>query len=97
MVVITHKSTGLKASIDGRNQHHNKRQARIVVENRVLQHFNKIDQAEESVLKKTLAGTGERADKIRTYRYQDGIVTDHRSGKKCQLKSLERGDFSKIL
>lgn len=97
MVVMTHKSTGFKASIDGRNQHHNKREARKIVEERVRNHFTSIHRDNEASIKKELAGSGERGDKIRTYRYQDGIVTDHRSGKKCQLKDLINGRFDKIL
>ena len=41
-------------------------------------------------------GTGERGDKIRSYRLQDDIVTDHLTGRKTSLIKLYRGDFSEI-
>jgi peptide chain release factor 1 len=97
MVVMTHIATGLKASVDGRNQHFNKREARRVVEQRVREHYSTINYSNETDLKKTLAGSGERGDKIRTYRYQDGIVTDHRTGRKCNLQDLIDGKFEKVL
>jgi peptide chain release factor 1 len=97
MVVMTHKATGLKASIDGRNQHHNKKEARRIVEERVRAYFSEAKRTTEVNTKKELAGSGERGDKIRTYRYQDGIVADHRTGRKCQIKDLLNGNFDKIL
>lgn len=97
MVVMTHKATGLKASIDGRNQHHNKKAARKIVEERVRTQLESRVKTDELNTKKELAGSGERGDKIRTYRYQDGVVSDHRNGKKCQLKDLLNGRFEKIL
>lgn len=97
MVVMTHKATGIKASIDGRCQHANKKEARAIVEQRVREYFEGIKNTKEINMKRDLAGSGERGDKIRTYRYQDGVVTDHRSGKKCQLKDLLNGRFEKII
>lgn len=97
MVVMTHISTGIKVGIDGRNQHQNKKKAREIVEKRIISRIDSIEKLKESEYKKSLAGTGERADKIRTYRYQDNIVIDHRSNKKCSLKDLEKGRFDKII
>lgn len=97
MVVMTHKATGIKASIDGRNQHQNKKQARKIVEQRVQSMVDSNTSRDADNLKKELAGSGERGDKIRTYRFQDGIVTDHRNGRKCQLKDLINGKFEKII
>lgn len=38
-------------------------------------------------------GTGARADKRRTYRFQEGIVVDHVSGRSAEIKKVMRGDF----
>ena len=38
-------------------------------------------------------GSGERGDKIRTYRVTDDLVTDHRLGKKTSLKNLYKGNW----
>ncbi len=45
---------------------------------------------------RTLAGSGERGDKIRTYRFQDDIATDHRTGAKTSVTSLLNGEFWKV-
>ena len=46
--------------------------------------------------RKAQVGTGQRGDKIRTYRTQDDVVTDHRTGKKARLKDVLRGDLSEL-
>jgi len=96
MVVMTHRETGITASIDGRNQHFNKREARRLVEERVKNRARSESFKRDSDLKRELAGSGERGDKIRTYRYQDNIVTDHRSGKKIRLSDVLKGDLKKL-
>jgi peptide chain release factor 1 len=96
MVVMTHRETGIKASIDGRNQHHNKKAARKIVEERVKSKASSELFQQQADIKRDLAGSGERGDKIRTYRYQDNIVTDHRSGKKVRLSDVLKGELNKL-
>jgi protein subunit release factor A len=42
-------------------------------------------------------GSGQRGDKVRTVRCQDGLVTDHRLGRKVSLEAYLRGDWAALL
>lgn len=44
-------------------------------------------------LRKTQVGTGMRGDKIRTYRFQDDVVTDHITGKTASVRQVMKGNF----
>jgi len=46
-----------------------------------------------SMDRKTQMGSGERGDKIRTYRFQDNIVKDHNTGKQAQTDKVMAGNF----
>ena len=46
-----------------------------------------------SLDRRTQMGTGERGDKIRTYRFQDNIVKDHNTGKQAQTHKVMAGNF----
>jgi protein subunit release factor A len=48
-------------------------------------------QAQLNALRQQLIGSGERGDKLKTYREQDGIVTNHRTGEKRRLAEVEAG------
>jgi protein subunit release factor A len=47
-----------------------------------------------SVNRRKMTGTGERGDKVRTYRFQDNTVKDHRSGKQLALDKIMSGHFN---
>jgi peptide chain release factor 1 len=48
---------------------------------------------EQSTERKAQMGSGQRGDKVRTYRFQDDIATDHRTGKKANLSKVMDGYF----
>jgi len=85
MIKATHIPTGISVSIDGRDQHANKRKALKELENQVLQHI----QQQKAVIKK------DHRDKkikerniIRTYNYKTQQVKDHRTGKTASIKDI---------
>ena len=78
-VRITHLPTGIVVECqDQRSQHKNKAQALSVLSARILEGQRSVQDAEQAETRKSLVGTGDRSDRIRTYNYPQGRVTDHR-------------------
>ena len=76
---ITHLPTGIVVECqDERSQHKNKARALSLLRAKLLDQAQSAQQQEESVVRRKLVGTGDRSEKIRTYNYPQGRVTDHR-------------------
>jgi peptide chain release factor 1 len=93
-VIVTHKATGLAVRIDNeRSQSQNKAMAMKVLAARLYEaDRERVRQAKEADRKQQV-GTGQRGDKVRTYRTQDDQVTDHRTGLKSRLSRWYNGDW----
>ena len=78
-VRITHLPSGMVVECqDGRSQHANKAQAMKVLAARLNDMQKREAQAKEAAERKSLIGSGDRCERIRTYNYPQGRVTDHR-------------------
>ena len=78
-VRVTHIPTGTVVECqDGRSQHKNKAQALSVLASRILDLQQQEQQQEQASQRKELVGSGDRSQRIRTYNYPQGRVTDHR-------------------
>jgi peptide chain release factor 1 len=98
-VRVTHLPTGLMVAIqDEKSQHKNKAKALSVLRARLLD-LERARQAEErGDQRRSQVGSGERAEKIRTYNFPDDRVTDHRVGLTVHnLPGLLEGDLDRLV
>ena len=80
-VRLTHLPTGLVVECqDGRSQHKNFDKALSVLRSRMYEIEKNKQDAENASKRKSLVGSADRSDKVRTYNYPQGRVTDHRIG-----------------
>ena len=78
-VRITHMPTGIVVECqDGRSQHQNKAQAMAVLVARIRDGQEREQNAKIASTRKSLIGSGDRSERIRTYNFPQGRVTDHR-------------------
>ena len=76
---LTHLPSGIVVECqDERSQHKNKARAMSLLQARLLDQAQSEQQQEESDARRKLVGSGDRSEKIRTYNYPQGRVTDHR-------------------
>ncbi len=88
-VRITHIPTGIvAASQDGRSQHDNKDKAMKALITKIYDKFQQEQEAAIGSERKSKIGSGDRAEKIRTYNYPQNRVTDHRIG--FTIQQLDR-------
>lgn len=76
---ITHLPTGVVVECqDERSQHKNRARAMSVLASRLLEAEQQKQRQEEASTRKSLVGSGDRSERIRTYNFPQGRVTDHR-------------------
>jgi len=98
-VRITHIPTGVVVSCqDEKSQHKNKDKAMKILRSRVYDIFIQEQNDAISAERKSQVGTGDRSERIRTYNYPQGRVTDHRIGLTLhRLDSILNGDLDEII
>jgi peptide chain release factor 1 len=96
---ITHLPTGLVAECqDDRSQHRNKARALAVLQARLREKERSERAAKEAATRKSLVGSGDRSDRIRTYNFPQGRVTDHRIGFTLhKLAAVMEGELDELL
>ncbi|MBS0290589.1 MAG: peptide chain release factor 1 [Proteobacteria bacterium] len=76
---ITHLPTGIVVECqDERSQHKNRAKAMSLLQSKILNIQKEAQLAEQSATRKSLVGTGDRSERIRTYNFPQGRLTDHR-------------------
>jgi peptide chain release factor 1 len=98
-VRITHLPTGIVVECqDDRSQHRNKDQAMKVLVSRIMDAQRNAQQKEQAQTRKSLVGTGDRSDRIRTYNFPQGRITDHRINLTLyKIDAMMDGDISDLL
>ena len=98
-VRLTHLPTGTVVECqDERSQHKNKTRAMTMLKARILDAERQAQQEEQAQTRKTLVGSGDRSERIRTYNYPQGRVTDHRINLTLyKLDVIITGDLGQII
>lgn len=98
-VRITHIPTGLVVTCqDEKSQHKNRAKALKVLRARLLDKMQQEQEDEISKNRKSQVGTGDRSERIRTYNFPQGRVTDHRIGLTLyKLENILQGDLTEIV
>nr|WP_199064081.1 peptide chain release factor 1 [Chromobacterium sp. ASV5] len=97
-VRITHLPTGIVAECqDGRSQHANKASAMQVLAARIYDIQLRKKNQKEAAERKSLIGSGDRSERIRTYNYPQGRITDHRINLTLyKLDQMMDGDIAEL-
>ncbi|KDM90696.1 peptide chain release factor 1 [Photobacterium galatheae] len=96
---ITHLPTGIVVECqDERSQHKNKAKAMSVLAARIIKAEEEKRQAEEASTRRNLLGSGDRSDRIRTYNYPQGRVSDHRINLTLyRLNEVMEGELNSLI
>jgi peptide chain release factor 1 len=98
-VRITHLPTGIVVECqDDRSQHKNKAKAMAVLAARILDQKIRAQHEEEASARKAQVGTGDRSERIRTYNFPQGRLTDHRINLTLyKLDRIMEGDLDELI
>jgi peptide chain release factor 1 len=98
-VRVTHLPTGITAECqDGRSQHSNKAKALQVLTARLREKDRSERAAAEAATRKGLIGSGDRSDRIRTYNFPQGRLTDHRINLTLyKVLQVMEGDLDEVI
>mgnify|MGYP000907003398 CR=1 FL=1 len=98
-VRITHLPTGLVVSCqDEKSQHKNREKAMRILRARLLDRLQEEQEARMAAQRKSQVGSGDRSERIRTYNFPQGRITDHRIGLTLyNLEAVLEGDLDQVI
>lgn len=98
-VRLTHLPTGIVVECqDERSQHKNKARAMSLLQARILDGLQEKQSREQSELRRSLVGSGDRSERIRTYNYPQGRITDHRINLTLyKIDEITEGDLNQVI
>jgi peptide chain release factor 1 len=97
-IKLEHIPTGITVSMrDEKSQHKNRAKARRVLLSRLFDHFQTQQQSKLSAERRSMVGSGDRSDRVRTYNFPQNRVTDHRINKdKFDIVGVLAGDLDEF-
>ena len=97
-VQLVHKPTGVTVyCADERSQHKNRAKAMTVLRSRLLKAKEEEEHAKYAAERKGQIGTGDRSERIRTYNFPQGRLTDHRIGMNFSLPGMVEGNLESLI
>jgi peptide chain release factor 1 len=98
-VRLTHYETGIVVSMqDEKSQHKNLAKALRILKSRLYDYYRTREQAKRAAERKSLVGSGDRSERIRTYNFPENRCTDHRIGLTLyKLDQIINGDLQPVL
>ena len=98
-VRITHLPSGLVVECqDDRSQHRNRASAMAVLASRLADKERRERQQKEASMRKSLIGSGDRSERIRTYNFPQGRITDHRINLTLyKIDAIMDGDLTELI
>ncbi len=98
-VRLEHIPTGITVNMrEDRSQHKNRAKAYRLLRSRVFEYYQSIERAKREKTRKTMIGSGDRSEKIRTYNYPQNRVTDHRINLTLyNLDKIMAGDMEELI
>lgn len=98
-VRLTHEPTGVVVSCqDERSQHKNREKAMQILKTRIFEKMLEEQEKEEADARRSQVGTGDRSERIRTYNFPQGRITDHRINKTIfKLDDFLDGDIQEMI
>lgn len=97
-IKLEHLPTGITVSMrDEKSQHKNRAKARRILLSRVYDHFMTSQVAQREASRRTMVGSGDRSQRVRTYNFPQNRCTDHRIGMDVNLDRVMDGDLDEIV
>ena len=98
-VRLVHKETGISVNMrDDKSQHKNRAKARRILKTRLYDHHQQSQNAERDSARKTMIGSGDRSQRVRTYNFPQNRLTDHRIGLDLyKLDKIIQGDLDELV
>lgn len=97
-VRLTHLPSGMVVFCqEERSQHKNRAKAMRLLRSRLFEQMQREQRAERDQLRRSLIGSGDRSERIRTYNFPQNRCTDHRIGQSFNLEPIMAGDLRKLI
>lgn len=97
-VHMIHKPTGIEVRMqESKSQHQNREKAMQLLRARVYDRMQAEKDAEYADQRSKMIGTGGRSERVRTYRWKDNMVVDHRLGQSYNLQTVMAGEMTDLV